>query len=275
MRFLYFFLLALNLGTGSALAQNSSQPELSPPVQPADTTRPQPLSQVGVPTRPGMLLLRKAAMPRVVVPLSLIGLGLISRNENVFDEAKEGFQKQSQSVFRGFRTSLDDYSRKGPIVAAYALQVAGVKGERGVVPFSIIWGLSHALNSGIVCNLKNVVAEARPDNPTDLSSFPSAHTADAFMTATLLHEQYYKTNPWISVGGYSMAAATGAMRIMNNRHWVTDVLAGASIGFLSAEAVWHLYPAAARLLPTKLGQKLLLVPTYAPGGTMGFTMVVR
>lgn len=217
----------------------------------------------------------RPAVWRTAVPLTLIGLGYLSRQENMLDEFKEHVRGETRELFPHFYTRLDDYSRHAPAVAAYGLYAVGLKGSRNVVAFSACYGLAHALSTGVVSNLKRVSHTSRPYDVTNYSSFPSAHTAEAFMTATLLHEQFGHGRPWLSVGGYTVAAATGAMRILNDRHWITDVLAGASVGFLSAEAVWRLYPAVARYLPGHLGQKLLLVPTYAPGGTVGAAMVVR
>jgi len=37
------------------------------------------------------------------------------------------------------------------------------------------------------------------------------------------------------VGGYTIATLTGFMRVLNNRHWISDVLVGAGIGILSAD----------------------------------------
>jgi membrane-associated phospholipid phosphatase len=235
-----------------------------------------PDSVLAMAPRPGLVTwMKKPMVWQTAIPVSLIGLGYISRNENLLDELKEEVGEETHEAFPHFHTSLDDYSRHLPIVAAYSLYAGGMKGTRGVVPFTIIYGLSHALSSGVVSNLKSISHTKRPDNPADFSSFPSAHTAEAFMTATLLYEQFGRTRPWVAVGGYTVAAATGAMRMLNNRHWITDVLAGASIGVLSAEAVWHLYPVAAHLLPGHLGEKLLLVPTYVPGGGMGISLAVK
>ena len=141
--------------------------------------------------------------------------------------------------------------------------------------FTLIYLLAHELSEGVVSNLKRLSAEPRPYDPRDLTSFPSSHTSQAFLTATLLHEQYGRRYPWVSVAGYSVAAATGTMRVLGNKHWATDVLAGAGIGFLSAETVWHLYPSLIRLLPTKLNKKLLIVPTYSAGQGGGLAMAVQ
>lgn len=219
--------------------------------------------------------LRRPAVWRVAVPVTLVALGYVSRNENVLDEMKEEVNEETREHFPHFRTSLDDYSRHLPVWGAYGLYALGLKGKRAVVPFTVCYGLSHALSSSLVSHLKRVGHTQRPDDAADFSSFPSAHTAEAFMTATLLHEQFGRDRPWVSVAGYGVATATGAMRMLNNRHWVTDVLAGAGIGFLSAETVWRLYPMAARLLPGRVSQKLLLLPAYLPGGSIGATLVMR
>ena len=50
------------------------------------------------------------------------------------------------------------------------------------------------------------------------------------------------------------------------------MLAGAGIGFLSAETIWHLYPALTKVLPPRVAHKLLLVPTYQPGGGAGLAL---
>jgi membrane-associated phospholipid phosphatase len=264
MRFVFCFILLTTLLGQTVFAQQLPAMAAS-------------VDSSGAASAPGRLRtwLKRPVVWHTAVPVGLIALGYISRNENVLDEAKEKMREETLENFPHFHTSLDDYSRHFPIVVAYGLYAGGMKGERGVVPFTIIYGLSHALSTGIVGQLKNVSDTKRPDNATDFSSFPSAHTAEAFMTATLLYEQFGRTRPWLAVGGYTIATATGALRMLNNRHWVTDVLAGASIGALSAEAVWRLYPAAARLLPGCVGQKLLLVPTYAPGGAVGFALAVK
>ncbi len=95
---------------------------------------------------------------------------------------------------------------------------------------------------GLTVNVtKSAARVMRPDGSTK-NSFPSGHTATVFMGAELLRREYQDVSPWIGVAGYSVAAFTGFMRMYNNRHWLTDVLAGAGVGILSAEAAYWLYP---------------------------------
>lgn len=65
----------------------------------------------------------------------------------------------------------------------------------------------------------------------DDSSFPSGHTAVAFaLASTLAHET---SDSWSDVLFYSGAILTGLARINDNRHWMSDVVGGAAIGFFS------------------------------------------
>ena len=221
----------------------------------------------------------RAAALRIAVPSVLVGVGVLAhspRLNQAMYQAKLDVQAETQATFGTLDAhGIDDYSWHVPLVVAYGLMATGHRGARSAVSFTLIYLLAHELDEGVVSNLKRQSAEPRPYDPRDLTSFPSSHTAQAFLTATLLHEQYGQQYPWLSVAGYAVAAATGTMRVLGNKHWATDVLAGAGIGFLSAETVWRVHPLLVRLVPIRLSQKLLLVPTYAPGQGAGVAMALK
>lgn len=60
-------------------------------------------------------------------------------------------------------------------------------------------------------------------------SFPSGHAAKAFMLASVITAQY-PDNPPLKVAAYSLAGLTALGRINDDRHWASDVVAGAAIG---------------------------------------------
>ncbi|MBH8557209.1 phosphatase PAP2 family protein [Hymenobacter negativus] len=260
---LSLFLLALS----SPMAHLAQAQQL--PALPADSAiqAPRPVNKA------------RAVALRIAVPSALVAVGVLAHSptySTVLCQAKQDMQAETQEIFRGFDAhGIDDYSRHAPLALAYGLMATGHRGERSAVGFTLIYLAAHELDEGIVSNLKRITAEPRPYNAQDLSSFPSSHTSQAFLTATLLHEQYGRQYPWVSVSGYAVATATGAMRLMGNKHWATDVLAGAAIGFLSAETVWHLYPALTKALPSRVAHKLLLVPTYVPGAGAGAALAFR
>jgi membrane-associated phospholipid phosphatase len=81
-------------------------------------------------------------------------------------------------------------------------------------------------------------------------SFPSGHTMNAFAIATVYAMQY-KDKPWIPVIAYSSASLVGLSRIVQNKHWTTDVLVAATLGYLDGRQVVNNYH---RYAKTKLQQ---------------------
>lgn len=78
------------------------------------------------------------------------------------------------------------------------------------------------------------------------SSFPSGHTTVAFAAATVFALEY-KNRPWIPVFAYSVASLVGLSRITENKHWTTDVLVGAALGYLTGRQVTNNYHRYAKL----------------------------
>lgn len=122
-----------------------------------------------------------------------------------------------------------------PMAASFLLKAAGVKCRSSWEQRLYKSGASFILCSGTTYLLKHSIHKMRPDG-TDNRSFPSGHTAIAFSGATVLHKEFGKTSPWISVAGYTVATITAVDRVRRNRHHWEDVATGAAIGFLSAQA---------------------------------------
>ncbi len=129
-----------------------------------------------------------------------------------------------------FRYKYDDYLQFSPAAAMIMMRACGVEGRSGTgAEWLCAEAFSAAIMAATVNGIKYSVRRLRPDSSTR-NSFPSGHTATAFMCATMLHEEYGWRSPWISFASYGVASVTGASRIMNHRHWFTDVFAGAVIG---------------------------------------------
>lgn len=127
---------------------------------------------------------------------------------------------------------------------------------------------------GLTVNaFKQTASVERPDG-SSLNSFPSGHTATAFMGAELMMQEYKNESVWYGISGYVVAAGTGAFRMYNNRHWLTDVVAGAGIGILSAKAGYWLYPITSKWFTkkTSTNTKTAMIPFYN-GKTTGFAFV--
>lgn len=130
---------------------------------------------------------------------------------------------------------IDDVLQYTPMAASFLLKAAGVKCRSSWEQRLYKSGASFILCSGTTYLLKHSIHKMRPDG-TDNRSFPSGHTAIAFSGATVLHKEFGKTSPWISVAGYTVATITAMDRVRRNRHHWEDVATGAAIGFLSAQA---------------------------------------
>jgi membrane-associated phospholipid phosphatase len=76
--------------------------------------------------------------------------------------------------------------------------------------------------------LKYAVGRERP-NGEDNQSFPSGHTSNAFALVAALDGHYGKK---VSIPAYTLAALVGYARLRDNVHWLSDVLAGATLGYI-------------------------------------------
>lgn len=114
------------------------------------------------------------------------------------------------------------------------MKIGGVRGRSSWGRMLTSDAFTIALMTGAVNVIKYTMDTRRPDGSA-YNSFPSGHTATAFMTATMLNKEFGDLSPWVTIGSYTMAVATGVGRQLNLRHWGSDILVGAGIGILSTE----------------------------------------
>ena len=149
-------------------------------------------------------------------------------------KAEQGGKKNTQ-LLTDFKTGIDDYTQFFGPAMVVGLKFGGYEGRSDWPRLLASAGMSYAIMAGFVNGIKYTAKEMRPDGST-ANSWPSGHTATSFVGATLLHKEYGLTrSPWWSVAGYGVATATGVMRVLNNRHWISDVMSGAGIGIMSTE----------------------------------------
>ncbi len=80
---------------------------------------------------------------------------------------------------------------------------------------------------------KHAFQRTRPDG-SDKLSFPSGHTSSAFAMATVAHHHF---GPRVWIPAYLAAGAIGVSRIQSNKHNLSDVLAGATLGYIVGRTV--------------------------------------
>ncbi len=162
------------------------------------------------------------------VGLPLIAAGLIVKHED------DHFRSLRNDYLPQFRNHTDDYLQYVPAVVMIGMKARGVKGRSTWTQMLVSDAFAAMFMAGVVSTVKTTTNVTRPDGSNN-HSFPSGHTATAFMTATMLSKEYGTKSPWISIGAYATATTTGLMRMANNKHWLSDVLTGAGVGVLSTE----------------------------------------
>jgi len=172
-------------------------------------------------------------MTFVGIPLFAAGWAIKGDKAMFRVNNKDG--KPNTQLLTDFKTGIDDYTQFFGPVMTVGLKLGGVEGRSDWPRLLASAAMSYGIMAGLVNGIKYTAKEMRPDGST-ANSWPSGHTATSFVGATLLHKEYGLTrSPWYSVAGYGVATATGVMRVLNNRHWVSDVMSGAGIGILSTE----------------------------------------
>ena len=77
--------------------------------------------------------------------------------------------------------------------------------------------------------LKSAVSRTRPNGDND-NAFPSGHTSTTFAFATVAGHYYGKK---VSIPAYTIAALVGVSRIENGKHYLSDVIFGATLGYIA------------------------------------------
>ena len=173
----------------------------------------------------------------VGIPVFFAGM-LAKYEKTAFRQNYNNANTDIRLIKYNFHSEIDNYLQFSGVALTAGLKLAGVEGRSSWPRLFTSAALSYSIMAGFVNTIKYTSSEMRPDFTTR-NSWPSGHTATAFVGATILHKEYGLTrSPWYSIAGYSLATATGVMRVLNNRHWISDVLSGAGIGILSTELAY-------------------------------------
>ena len=176
----------------------------------------------------------------LIIPGLLIGYGVIGLESQTIQFINTDTSNEIREHI-DTRLTIDDFSQYMPFLAVYGLNTINVSGKNNFKDRTIILGTAYLIMGGTVGVLKGTSNVERPDG-TSKNSFPSGHTATAFMGAEFLYQEYKDISIWYGVSGYIVASGTGFFRLYNNRHWITDVVAGAGIGILSTKIAYWVHP---------------------------------
>ncbi len=181
---------------------------------------------------------KRVAGKSFILPALLITAGAL-RISGEFILSDPEIKEEREESFKTFHTSIDNYLQFAPIAAGYALLINSK--QHRLLPYTEKTVLTEIIVTAAVQSTKRITKVTRPDG--EPYSFPSGHTAQAFAGATLFCDEFAQHNTLLTATVYSGAAAVGVLRILNNRHWASDVIAGAGFGMLSAKvSEWIIEP---------------------------------
>ncbi|WPR71841.1 phosphatase PAP2 family protein [Flavobacterium sp. NG2] len=210
---------------------------------------------------------KKLSYKSFILPSALIGSGALLLNS----QFNRDNQERSNSLFgSNFHTQVDNITVFMPLLQIYTGELLGFDARHTIKHRTVDVVTANALSYGLVTILKNSVKSTRPDG-SDQLSFPSGHTAIAFTNAALLYQEYKDANFWYASSGFVFATATGILRIANNKHFSSDVLAGAGIGLASGILVSYYNP----LQKLHFGKKgtAFICPQF--GNLIGIGTIIR
>lgn len=196
-----------------------------------------------------------------IIPAAMITYGLVALESKPLIQLDQNIKEIIWDKNPHKTTGIDNYIWAVPAVSVYVLNLAGVKGKHNFVDRSVILGLSYIVASAVVTPTKQLTKKWRPDG-SNRFSFPSGHTEQAFVAAEFLRMEYKDVSPWYGVAGYTVAAATGYFRMYNNKHWMSDVVAGAGVGILSVQFVYWVYPKLKQKFTKTKNGTAMIVPYY-------------
>ncbi len=142
--------------------------------------------------------------------------------------------------------------------------------------FTGLLGLQAVTNSLIVVEiLKTTSRRPRPTQPggvlqnhnadgaffTGGRSFPSGHSAEAWALATVVAHQYQHRR-WVPPTAYGLAGMVAVSRVIERRHFPSDIFVGSILGYLIGRHVFHTaHPESRKTIPG-----LSLTPYVPPTG---------
>ncbi|MCC3160173.1 phosphatase PAP2 family protein [Hymenobacter sp. 15J16-1T3B] len=261
--FRFVWLLAGSLSMSSAALG-----QVTPPAAAPDTTH-KFENPAGVPAVVKKPWYRGKLVKATIVPAVLIGYGAYTFNGGGFYTNQQA-NRDIHRLFPTYRTHLDNVLIFAPYAELGLVALAGVESRNDRLNTLLVIGKSELIMLASVYAVKALTREERPDGSDNLS-FPSGHTAQAFLAASIVHNEFRDKSQWYGIGAYTIATGVGALRMINTKHWQSDVVAGAGFGILSA----HLAYLSHR---NRWGRKPRILngtswtPTVYPGGGMGLGM---
>ncbi|MBF9220341.1 phosphatase PAP2 family protein [Hymenobacter ruricola] len=261
-------ILALFMPFGLLAPPLAAQTPQATPV-PADTLHKYQDPVGSVPAKKPFL--KSKVFRAAIVPTVLIGYGASTINGHGFYSSYDA-KKDIRRVFGDYRNHIDDYLQWSPYLEVGGVLLAGVESRDDRVNLALIVLKSEAIMLSSVYIIKTLAGVERPDGSDNLS-FPSGHTAQAFLAASIVHTEFRDKSQWYGIGAYTLATSVAAFRMINNKHWESDVVAGAGVGILSAHVAYLTHRNRWGRQPIR--RDVSVMPLWSPAGGTGISLTWR
>ena len=296
-------LLAAAACTAASLVRAQPSGPLLPPavetVESADTERTAPASDASMsegpappeerqpyrpPSFPKMVLLdtghvltsplRWQGREWVMFSASTAGLAALS----LADESLTDSARAHGPTFGFVGDTLDQLGGGASFLLLGGFYLAGAIGKDSKAKYVCLDGLAASLiAAGIITPvLSTVIGRDRPTaeqgaysfHPFEGRAFPSGHTTQAFVVASVIATSY--DSFWVKATAYGAATMTAWARVRRGKHFPTDVVAGALIGTAVGRSVVHFNRRlrSGEKEPESAGARLTILPVVS-GGTYG------
>ncbi len=208
------------------------------------------------------------------MPSALIITGIVGLESHTLKDLSTQVQNEVNEHIDD-QVTIDDFSQYAPMASVYVLNATGIEGKHRFKERTILLASSYLLTASTVLLTKKGSNVLRPDGSSQ-NSFPSGHTATAFVGAEFLWQEYKDVSVWYGIAGYVVATGTGLFRVYNDRHWLNDVIMGAGVGMLCTKFAYWIHPfVTQKLLPkNERNTQTAIVPFYN-GEQAGLGMVLQ
>lgn len=172
-----------------------------------------------------------------IFPLSLMIVGTAISGSKLEKNIKK---KIRGHIIDNFSLPIDNQMQYVPIAEMYLADLLGVKAKNHWFDQTKYLIISNLITAAITHTGKVIINKQRPNGSSH--SFPSGHSSFSFANATVLYEEFHESSPALAYSGYFLTSTVGALRIVNDKHWLSDVMVGAGLGILVTKMVYYFEP---------------------------------
>lgn len=207
----------------------------------------------------------------LILPLGLITVGAIASNTDNFRDILPIERTHPQDRL----TPFDDIFQHASVPALFIYDAIGQEKHHPVDQF-FLTAMSYGIMVVPVRYIKGHYNTPRPYGGNH--SFPSGHTASAFICSHIIYKEFKDSNPVLAYSGYSFGVITAGLRVAHDKHWVSDVVAGAGFAILATELAYFIYFPIRNLITdeaNKLFGKYILLSPVIDSESAGLNVSIK